>query len=406
MNIHEKKYELIKFEDGDFSLDVNVSPEEETVWLTQKDMALLFNVSIDNISLHIKNIIKDGELDQSVFEESSITASDGKKYKTKMYNLDMIISVGYRVKSRRGIIFRNWANSILNNNRVIDDYSIQNMAKFSGKYELVKFKDGDFSLDVSVSPMEDTVWLTQEQIAELFQKSRSTITEHITNIFSTNELNENTSVGISDISGSHRPNKLYNLDVILAVGYRVNSKRGIAFRRWATDTLKQYLLNGYAINAERIMAYQSNILQLEANVINIENRLKNLEMTIYSDNTQIIFEGEILEPYTFLRKLFFLSRNEITIIDQYADKFLLTMLSDLKVKITIVTSTSSYLNKEIIPNNITILHNDIIHDRFIVIDDLVYAIGSSFNDIGKKRFFMMKLENITKDMILKERKKA
>ncbi len=281
MNIREKKYELIKFEDGDFSLDVNVSPEEETVWLTQKDMALLFNVSIDNISLHIKNIIKDGELDQSVFEESSITASDGKKYKTKIYNLDMIISVGYRVKSRRGIIFRKWANSIL----------------------------------------------------------------------------------------------------------------------------KQYLLNGYAINSKRIMAYQSNILQLEANVINIENRLKNLEMTIYSDNTQIIFEGEILEPYTFLRKLFFLARNEITIIDQYADKFLLTMLSDLKVKITIVTSTSSYLNKEIIPNNISIIHNDIIHDRFIIIDELVYAIGSSFNDIGKKRFFMMKLENITKDMILKERKK-
>lgn len=153
------------------------------------------------------------------------------------------------------------------------------------------------------------------------------------------------------------------------------------------------------------MAYQPNILQLEANVINIENRLKNLEMTIYSENTQIIFEGEILEPYTFLRKLFFLARNEITIIDQYADKFLLTMLSDLKVKITIVTSTSSYLNKEIIPNNITIIHNDIIHDRFIIIDDLVYVIGSSFNDIGKKRFFMMKLENITKEMILKERKK-
>ncbi len=113
MNNQEKKYELIKFEDGEFSLDVNVSPEEETVWLTQKDMALLFNVSIDNISLHIKNIINDGELDQSVFEESSITASDGKKYKTKIYNLDMIISVGYRVKSRRGIIFRKWANSVL-----------------------------------------------------------------------------------------------------------------------------------------------------------------------------------------------------------------------------------------------------------------------------------------------------
>ena len=276
------------------------------------------------------------------------------------------------------------------------------------KYELIKFEDGDFSLDVNVSPEEDTLWLTQDQIAILFEKAKSTINEHIKNILKY-ELDENVVVrkfGKTELSTiTTKPINYYNLDMILAIGYRVNSKRGTQFRKWANSVLKQYLINGYAINTERIMAYQSNILQLEANVINIENRLKNLEMTIYSDNTQIIFEGEILEPYTFLRKLFFLAKNEITIIDQYADKFLLTMLSDLKVKITIITSSSSYLNKEKIPNNITIIHNDIIHDRFIIIDNLVYAIGSSFNDIGKKRFFMMKLENITKEMILQERKK-
>ena len=272
------------------------------------------------------------------------------------------------------------------------------------KYELIKFEDGDFSLDVNVSPEEDTVWLTQEQMAILFNRDTSVISRHISNILKEKECDES-NLQKMQIPFSDKPITIYDLNIILSVGYRVKSSRGNQFRKWANSVLKQYLINGYAINTERIMAYQSNILQLEANVINIENRLKNLEMTIYSDNTQIIFEGEILEPYTFLRKLFFLARNEITIIDQYADKFLLTMLSDLKVKITIVTSTSSYLNKEIIPNNITIIHNDIIHDRFIIIDDLVYAIGSSFNDIGKKRFFMMKLENITKDMILKERKK-
>jgi hypothetical protein len=268
------------------------------------------------------------------------------------------------------------------------------------KYELIKFEDGDFSLDVNVSPDEDTVWLTQEQMAILFNRDTSVISRHISNILKEKECDES-NLQKMQIPFSDKPITIYDLNIILSVGYRVKSSRGNQFRKWANSILKQYLLNGYAINTERIMAYQSNILQLEANVINIENRLKNLEMTIYSDNTQIIFEGEILEPYTFLRKLFFLARNEITIIDQYADKFLLTMLSDLKVKITIVTSTSSYLNKEIIPDNITIIHNDIIHDRFIVIDDLVYAIGSSFNDIGKKRFFMMKLENITKEMILK-----
>jgi prophage maintenance system killer protein len=107
------KFELVRFTDDGFELDVRTDSENETVWLTKKEMSLLFDVSIDNISLHIKNILKDKELDYSVVEESSVTASDGKKYLTKLYNLDMIISVGYRVKSQRGIIFRRWANSVL-----------------------------------------------------------------------------------------------------------------------------------------------------------------------------------------------------------------------------------------------------------------------------------------------------
>ncbi len=274
------------------------------------------------------------------------------------------------------------------------------MNNIKKKYELIKFEDGELSLDVSVSPDEKTLWLTQEQISVLYQKSRSTITEHINNIFSEGELKELTSVGISDRT-NHRPSKLYNLEVILAVGYRVKSKRGILFRRWANSILKDYLLNGYAINDERIMVYQSNILQLESEVINIKDRLKALENTTYSNNSKIIFEGEILEPYTFIRKLFFLAKDEITIIDQYADKFLLSMLSDLKVKITIITSTSSYLNKEKTANNITIIHNDFIHDRYIIIDTQTYIIGTSFNDIGKKRFFIIKSNDIKKDTLLK-----
>ena len=117
------KYQLVKFEDNDFTLDVRADVDNETVWLTQKEMSMLFDVSVDNVSLHIKNIIKEKELDESVVEESSVTAADGKKYLTKIYNLDMIISVGYRVKSQRGILFRKWANKVLKN-YLIQGYSI------------------------------------------------------------------------------------------------------------------------------------------------------------------------------------------------------------------------------------------------------------------------------------------
>ena len=116
MNNKEKSYELIKFEDGDFSLDVKVSPKEDTVWLSQSDMARLFDVSKDNIGLHIKNILNDDELDESTTEESSVVQIEGNRKvirRIKIYNLDMIIAVGYRVNSKRGTLFRRWANSIL-----------------------------------------------------------------------------------------------------------------------------------------------------------------------------------------------------------------------------------------------------------------------------------------------------
>ena len=156
------KFQLVKFTDNDFELDVRADSENETVWLTQKEMALLFDVSTDNIGLHISNIIKEGELDISTTEDSSVVQKEGSRTvrrTIKFYNLDMIISVGYRVKSQRGILFRRWANKVLKEylvqgvainqkrievlNKVVD---IQNrMLAYSldiDKEELVKVIDG------------------------------------------------------------------------------------------------------------------------------------------------------------------------------------------------------------------------------------------------------------------------
>ena len=135
------------------------------------------------------------------------------------------------------------------------------------KYELVKFVDNGFELEVNVSPSEETVWLTQDQIGKLFDTARSTIAYHISNIFRNNELDERTSVEFFDRSPKHRPSKYYNLDVILAVGYRVNSRRGQVFRKWTSQILKEYLLKGYAIDQSRTMVTQENYLDL-VNVVN------------------------------------------------------------------------------------------------------------------------------------------
>lgn len=124
--------------------------------------------------------------------------------------------------------------------------------------EIVIFTDGDVNIEVQINPEEETVWLTQKQMGELFGVKQATLSEHINNIIMSGELDE-TSIGFSDKSTGGRKPKIYNLDMILSVGYRVNSKRGIAFRKWANNVLKQYIIKGYAINEKRLQALEKTI---------------------------------------------------------------------------------------------------------------------------------------------------
>lgn len=269
------------------------------------------------------------------------------------------------------------------------------------KYELIKFEDGEFSLDVNVSPNEDTVWLTANEIALLFERDPKTIRKHINNVFEENEVNINSNTQKMRIAGVDQRVTFYSLDVIISVGYRVKSKRGVLFRQWANSILKQYLLNGHVINEERCLSCASNIISLQNDIKHIESKIKVIEDKVNLENSKIFYQGEILDAYTFIRKLFFLAKYEIIIVDYYADKFLLSMLKDIKTNITIITSISSYLNKESIPTNIKIITNEDIHGRYLFIDDIGYIIDNSFNNIGKKRLLMMKLED-TKERILKD----
>ncbi len=137
------------------------------------------------------------------------------------------------------------------------------------KNEIILFENQGIKLEVNVK--DDTVWLTQEQMSKLFGKAKSTINEHIKNIFKENELQENetmTKFGNSEFSD--KPTNYYNLDMIISVGYRVKSQQGIAFRKWSTRVLKDYMLKGYAINQRRL-EYLEKTVQL----IDIANRIDN-----------------------------------------------------------------------------------------------------------------------------------
>ena len=152
------------------------------------------------------------------------------------------------------------------------------------KNEIVLFTDGDINIEVELSPELETVWLTQKQMGELFEVKQATLSEHINNIISSGELDE-TSIGFSDKSSGGRKPKIYNLDMILSVGYRVNSKRGIAFRRWANSVLKKYVIQGYAINEKRLQALERTVdIQTKMLASTLEEKAANLLYFMIKDH--------------------------------------------------------------------------------------------------------------------------
>ena len=288
--------------------------------------------------------------------------------------------------------------------------------KSENKYELIKFEDGDFSLDVTVSPNEETVWLTQEQIAILFEVNKPAVNKHIKNILLSGELDDSTisKMEIVQLEGKRkivRTINIYNLDMIISVGYRVKSVRGIQFRRWANSVLKQYLLNGQAINEIRCLAHSDNIVKLTTKVENVIQKVENLELRldtitsidIFKD--KVFYSGELYEGYAFIKNLFNKAGQRIIIIDGYLDYSVLEMMSDVNVDITIyIASHTPITNKEIslfqTNHSLNVIRTNNYHDRFIIIDDELYSVGSSIKDIGKKISHISKLDYISVNDLL------
>ena len=277
-------------------------------------------------------------------------------------------------------------------------------------YDLIKFEDGDFSLDVNVSPSEDTVWLTQAQLAELYDRDISVISRHIRNILLESECSES-NLQKMQITSSDKPIILYDLEIVISIGYRVKSKRGILFRRWANSILKQYLLDGHVINKERCIAHSDNIIKFNNTINDMNSRLSNVELRldnltsidIFKD--KIFYNGHFFEGYSFIKNLFNKAINRIIIIDNYLDYSVLEMLNDISVDISIyIASHTPISNKELSlfqANHIlNVIRTNNYHDRFIIIDNELYSIGSSIKDIGKKISMISKLEAINIDDLL------
>ena len=257
--------------------------------------------------------------------------------------------------------------------------------------------DETVKLDVRIE--DETVWLTQAQIVELFQSSKANISEHIKNIYEQEELEESSTV--RDFRTVRQEGKrqvvrnltYYNLDAIISIGFRVNSKRGIQFRQWANSILKEYLLKGYSIN--------QRLSELEKTVALHSEKIDFFVRTSLPPVEGIFFDGQIFDAYKFATDLIKTARKSLLLIDNYVDESVLLMLSKRNPGVSATIYTQKITpqlqldldkhNDQYPPINIRTYRNS--HDRFLIVDDKeVYHIGASLKDLGKKLFAFSKLE--------------
>ena len=268
-------------------------------------------------------------------------------------------------------------------------------------------------VELDVRLEDETVWLTQAQMSELFSVKENTITYHIKEIYKTEELEKDGTarkIRVVRKEGNRSVNRtldFYNLDMIISVGYKVNSKRGVKFRQWATKVLKEYLLRGYSIN--------KSFQEVHAELGSQKERIKVLEEKVdffvrssLPPVEGIFYDGQIFDAYAHIVSLIKQAKRSIILVDNYINVDTLTMLSnrDQNVSATIYTRQLNQQqqldvqrhNLQYPPVMINICQHN--HDRFLIVDDVVYIFGASLKDAGKKLFAYIRMQETSATELL------
>lgn len=261
--------------------------------------------------------------------------------------------------------------------------------------------DNEVKLEVRLE--NETVWLSIEEMAQLFGRDISVIGKHIRNVFKEGELQKESvwaKFAYTASDGKTYQVDYYNLDVIISVGYRVKSHRGTQFRQWANKVLKDYLLRGYSVN-QRLEQIDTRIEKHEKQIDYLTDKVEFFVRTSLPPVEGIFYDGQIFDAYKFATDLIRSAKKSLLLIDNYVDESVLLMLSkrNAGVKADIYTQTfSRQLQLDLQKHNSQYPPIDIhtykkCHDRFLIIDGTeVYHIGASLKDLGKKMFAFSKLK--------------
>ena len=254
-------------------------------------------------------------------------------------------------------------------------------------------------LDVRLE--NETVWLTQAQLCELFQRDVSVISRHIKNIFTEGELEKESNLHFLQIAISDRPVALYSLDVIISVGYRVKSVIGTRFRQWANKVLKEYILHGYAIN--------DRIERLEQKVFKHDEQINLVLQTALPPIQGVFYNGQLWDARALVLSLVSRAKRSLILIDNWANTEVLDFFAKKRKGVRLTIFTSEHYDKKHVPHRkiadaditafnaqypkLIVRYNETFHDRFLIIDDKeLYLIGASLKDLGSKCFAFTKLD--------------
>ena len=280
------------------------------------------------------------------------------------------------------------------------------------KGEIVMYQP-DETIRLEVRMDGETVWLNQAQMAELFKSSRTNVVEHIQHIYEDEELEEDLTcrkfrqVRQEGKRMVAREIPMYNLDMIISVGYRVNSKRGVKFRQWATRKLKEYILKGYVVNS-RIIALEEHVAKQDTQIQGLKDKVDFFVRSSLPPVEGIFYDGQIFDAYAHIISLIKQAKRSVVLIDNYIDENTLIMLSkrNTSVSATIYTRQLSQQqqldlqrhNQQYPPITVNVCQHN--HDRFLIIDDAVYIFGASLKDAGKKLFAYIRMQETSATELL------
>ena len=265
----------------------------------------------------------------------------------------------------------------------------------------------DETIKLDVRFENETVWLTQAQMAELFSKSISVISRHIANVFAEHELEEKSNLHFLQIANSDKPVKLFSLDVIISVGYRVKSYQGTQFRRWANQVLKEHLLKGFSVN-QRLVSHENRLENLDSRVIYLEKQVDFFVKANLPPSEGLLPAHAQWSGYEFAVQLVRSAKKELIIIDPYANDMVLSLMAKRAegVNATIYSARITHamreeearLNRQFPKVHLENMRE--VHDRFVIVDDVVYHVGASFKDLGNQMTAFSVLNFVTKEQVL------